>query len=498
MAVRKSGGLLGALTLYHVAATAIFMGILAVSVLPRFDTDLWWHLWVGRHILGSGVPGRDFLSFTVQGHSWIDHEWLSEVLMFGAFKLGGLKLLLTVFGLITTGAFALVFLVMRLRGVSQVLALALTVVIAVATVAVWGPRVQMMSVLFVAAFCFMLERHRATAGVEWLAGLVASMWLWSNLHGGFVIGWLLIGTYLVGGLFDRVQGGMSWAQALRRQRPLAAALAASVVVTVVNPNGLRQLIYPLKFLTPNAFTNTIVESQSPNFHLYQTLPFELLLIGLIAGALLVRRRVSWIELLVCVLFTHLALQQTRNVILWCVVLVPVIAVYFQEVGSFLTERWHHLNRSVQSRPLQFANWALLVMVIVLGTGFMARIDTPSSIWAAEKSAFPAQAIAYIRSQRPAGNVFNSYSFGGYLIWKTDAGVPTFIDSRADTVYNDTTLSNYQTIYYARTGWQRLLHKYRIRWILVEPEAPIATVLSQTDGWQTVYHGKLATISEYKG
>jgi hypothetical protein len=488
------------LTLYHVTAAAVFMAMLAIAVVPRFDTDVWWHLFVGRHIFaGGGVPSRDFLSFTVPSHAWIDHEWLAEVGMYAAYKVGGYKLLISLFGVVTMVAFMLVLIAMRLRGVGQLFALGITMLAAGATVAAWGPRVQVLSLLFAAIFCLGLERYRATAGVEWLIGLVIAMWLWSNLHGGFVVGFILMGVYLVGGTFDRVQGGMPWSVAVKRQRPLLLTLLTSFAVTFVNPNTYRQLTYPLRFLTPNAFTNAIQESQSPNFHLYQQLPFEVLLLGLIAGALLVRRRVSWIDILLSLVMTYLALQQTRNIALWCVVVTPIVAVYLQEAAAPLLERRRGTSGAAAGGVLMAANWVLLLVVMVGGAALIARIDSPEALQAAEFRSFPAGAVRYIDHHTMAGNLFNGYSYGGYLIWKTGADYPVFIDSRADTVYPDATLHDYQTIYGAQPGWSALLDRYRIGWVFVENTAPIDAVLSQLPNtWRVAYHGAEATILVRQG
>jgi hypothetical protein len=496
---RRSDSLLRAITIYHVAAVAVFMGILCLAILPRFDTDVWWHLFTGRRILdGAGVPTRDFLSFTARSHTWIDHEWLAEAGMAAILKVGGLRLLGTIFGLVITGAFLIAFLVMRIRGVNQGLALAMTVVAAAATVAGWGPRVQTLSLVFAAAFCFALERYRATAGIEWLIGLVGAMWLWSNLHGGFVVGFMLMGAYLVGGTIDRVHGGMTWSLAVKRQRSLALALVVAFVITFINPNTYRQVAYPLRFLTPNTFTNAIQESQSPNFHLYQQLPFEVMLVGLIACGLMVRRRVSWIDLLLVMGLTHLALQQTRNIALWCIIVTPILAVYVQEAWAPLAERWQHLNRPVERARLMTLNWVALVLLVVGGLTIVSRANSPAQVQAAVDRSFPFGAAAYIEDHRMDGNMFNSYSYGGYLTWRTDARYPVFIDSRADTVFPDQLLRDYQSIYAVGPGWSTLLQKYRIGWVLVENQAPIAAVLSQQNNWKVVFRGRLATIIVVKG
>ncbi len=482
-------------SVYQVTAAAIFGFVLLVAVLPRFDTDLWWHLFVGKTILqGHGVPSHDFLSYTVPGHGWVDHEWLAEAGMYALYRLGGFPLLLFVFGLFTTLAYALVYALMRSRSVGPVLALVLTFAAASASFGSWGPRVQVLTLAFAALFALILDGYRHSGNRWALFSLVGLMLLWSNLHGGFVVGLLLIAAYMVGSILDHLVSRWSIQTALRVERPLMATLAGCFLVTLVNPNTYRQLLYPLKFVAPNTFTNAIQESLAPNFHLVQMLPFELLLIGLVVSAFLARRRVSWIDVIMVVLFTHLALQQTRNVALWCIVVVPILAVYAQDALRPLMGAFEDLNRPLASRVVQLSNWVILALVGVLLVGLSSRYLSPRAVHAAEAGSYPLAAVRYLDHHPLQGRGFESYSYGGLVIWNFYPRYPVFIDSRADTVYDDSTLTKYLTLYDAKPGWRRLLAAYRVDWVMVEPGAPLIQILRSSPHWHVDFEGRLAVIA----
>src|SRR5205823_4534631 len=56
------------------------------------EGDTWWHLAVGEQILSSHTwPTQDFYSFTAHGNDWIAYEWLGEVPMTLAWRVGGLR-----------------------------------------------------------------------------------------------------------------------------------------------------------------------------------------------------------------------------------------------------------------------------------------------------------------------------------------------------------------------------------------------------------------------
>lgn len=85
------------LSIWHAAFSFPVMLSLALVVLSvltvrtRFnDPDLWWHLKIGATIWNThSIPNADSFSFTAANHAWIAHEWLSETIIYGAYRAGG-------------------------------------------------------------------------------------------------------------------------------------------------------------------------------------------------------------------------------------------------------------------------------------------------------------------------------------------------------------------------------------------------------------------------
>ena len=75
------------------------------------DPDLWWHLRTGQLIVQNhAVFHADPYSFTRFGQPWVDHEWLSQVLMFGLYRLAGWGGLIAGFAAVVATAFMVVLL----------------------------------------------------------------------------------------------------------------------------------------------------------------------------------------------------------------------------------------------------------------------------------------------------------------------------------------------------------------------------------------------------
>jgi hypothetical protein len=484
----RSRRLIQAPSLYTVAAIAVLGALFLVALAPRFDPDFWWHLKVGQYIAQHhSVPSRDYLTYWYTGHAWIDHEWLPELAMYGLYRAFGLEGPVFAFALIITAAYALVYGMMVRQETPRLLALLLVILAAVASTGSWGPRVQMLSLLFVALYAFALQgfiRSRDRR-VLWLFPLV--MVLWTNCHGGFVLGLVIMAVTLLGEALNR-RG--SHPEALDRSdlKALAVSFVFTCLATLLNANGLRQLAYPLTFLRPNPFTNVIAESASPNFHLVIMGIFEALLLLGVLTLYRGERRISWTPILLTLVFTYLALDQSRNVPLWCVVVTPFVALWTQE-----TLRWRHHGRRLAGGIKSVINLIFLALLVVIGIRGAGYITAPSTIHDFETRSFPVAAVRSMTHHRLPSHVFAAYTWAGYLLWSDFPRYRDFMDSRADTVFTASVLSAYQTMYNGNVGWSADLHRYGVQTVLVPPSAPLAQLLALDSGWQRRYRDGAAVI-----
>jgi len=98
------------LDLPHFFTIAIFVTMLIAAIQPVTDPDFWWHVTTGNWILSHhAVPRTDLFTYTVSGHRWITHEWLSEVLLSALYAVGRLPLESFALGAITAAGFFLVY-----------------------------------------------------------------------------------------------------------------------------------------------------------------------------------------------------------------------------------------------------------------------------------------------------------------------------------------------------------------------------------------------------
>lgn len=471
-------------------------GIFLWAVQPTLGPDLFRHLWVGGYIASHHqVPSSDFLSFTAVGHPWIDHQWLSELVMYGLYSLAGYWGPLVFFAAVTSATFGCVYAAMRQLRVYPFLGLFVVSVGALASSGSWGARPQMFTMLLSAVFVYLLVRYRRRRESRLLWLFPPLMLVWANLHGGFAVGLALLTLSVAGEWLNRRLASES-NSSNDSLKPLAVITAISFPVTLINPHGFHLLSYPLNFLTPNHFTNLIAESASPNFHTPLMMAFELLLLVLMTSIFVARPKLDWVALLTILAFTHEALAQSRNVPLWVVVIGPLVALYVQQAWRRFN---HNPTRVGRRRGHSQVLLAILLAVAALTYGVeSSKLVSAQALQRNLVSGYPVKAAAYLQSHRLPPNIFDSYNWGGYLIGALAPRYKVFIDGRADSVYDNTILRDYLTAYGALPGWQSLLSRYRVQEVLVERNSPLSLALHAGRDWKLIFADRQAVLYSRRG
>lgn len=456
------------------------------AFLVATDPDYWWHLSAGRLMLETGsFPRVDPFSHTVAGQPWVAHEWLSEVLYAAVDRVGGYAANAALFGLVGALIVALVYATCRARGLGDVGAalLALWSFAIAFPVANWRP--QLLTTALLALYAHLLTRYQQ-GSTRTLRALPPLMVLWVNLHGGYVIGLVLLGLTLAGGVWTwlRRQGGPPL-------RPLIIATALTAAATLASPLGLEALRYPFLYAGSGNFAmRFIADFQSPDFHQASYLPLALsFLLALAVG--LGRRPLRPADLAWGLVFTYMALTSVRHIQLYAVIVLPLLGARLAaEDWAIRTGR--HLGRGRARLILITLLWlpaALLGGLVVGG----AQSGTAVQLRGEPNAAgYPAGAADYIRAHHLRGNLFNEFHWGGYLIYRLYPEQRVFIDGRAD-VYGEAFLEQYQHILRAENDWRAIFARYDIALVVVGKESPLAGALATDPAWQEVYAGEVERL-----
>ncbi|MGQ0603684.1 MAG: hypothetical protein ACT4QE_18540, partial [Anaerolineales bacterium] len=446
------------LTLPRLVVALTFLAIFAMAMRVSADTDTWWHLRTGQWIIEHrSVPQTDPFSWTRAGEPWRIPGWIVQVplyLLFTNFGYAGLNLF-------TAACVTLTFALVYPTCTGHPLLRAFVLVLAATVSGIyWSARPQIVSLVLAAAFVLILYRWREgrfyggqpqglSVRLLWLPVLMA---LWANAHGGFAIGFILIGLTFAGEMLkDTWQVLEQWRKSTISNSPISNnpplqllfVVAACMFAVALSPAGPEMLLYPFKTVSIGALREFIQEWQSPNFHELSQQPFLWLLLLTFAMVALSRKPVDVTDLILVCGTAYLGFLAGRNM--------PLLAL---TAPALLTRHAAHLLDDVRKRDsvsgashpahgFIVANWILLVVFTLLAlikiiSVLPARVNEP-----AIAQSVPVGAADFIRRERPLGPLFNSYNFGAYLMWALPE-YPVYVDGRTD-LYDDAFLREYLSV-----------------------------------------------------
>ena len=429
----------------------MLMALTVVACLMPAQNDTWWQLRTGEAMWQSGrIMMRDEFTHTVAGSYWPNHEWLTQVIFYGAFRVGGLPLLTALCAAAVVTAWFLVSLLTPGTTLTRMLLIGCG---AGFTTASWSLRPQTFSLAFFAATLWILVRRR------FLWALPPLFLVWANLHGAVATGGLLLAAAAA-------------ASAVIAREQLLKLIAIGLLcfaATTTTPLGLSfwlEIPESLRRLK----TYEVIEWRAPSLTNPADFPFWIIVGGF--GVLIWRRREAlrtWAPAfltLASALTLFLALRSTRNFSTFILCAVPT-------AGLLLAEPARHgpttsTTRSTM-RPLIFGACALAAVSFI---AFAWWMPLPRLAWHPVSEEMRA-AIAACQ-----GPLYNRYDEGGYIIWFLK-GRRVFMDSRQDPFPEEMVLDQMQL---ERSGdYQSMFDRYGVRCALTPSQSPLAQRLA-LDGW----------------
>lgn len=399
---------------------ALFASLFAVEEI--YNYDIWWHLKTGQLILETGsIPTTDPFSFSTQGSAWSPHYWLSDVLFAAVEKTAGLNGLILFKALIVAGAFFCAYRLMVSAGVDAYLAAFLAGMVVPIARFRFLLRPGVFMLLLASLFLLLITRwYPERPRRLWL--LVPLCLLWTNFHASFVLAWVFVGCLLAAEAFDHFVRHRD-----RHRRSLVllgGLLAGTIVVTLINPFGLELHRWVVRdFITKSVATSFEIQEHLPLKWGEHELFWTLMIATTVSFALAwPRGRVF--HLLVFLFTTFLALRSVRYVAVAALLQAPILGINLHLSAERPPISWPTLRRL--RAPLVLP--ALLVAATLCFKATFSEAKAYRFGLGVKEDRFPLDGVRLVEKIGPEGNLFNSWEFGGYLLWQRPEH-RIFIDGR---------------------------------------------------------------------
>jgi hypothetical protein len=438
------------------------------------DPDLWWHIRVGQDILSSHHwPTTDPYSYTVAGDPWIAYEWLGDVVIGATAKVGGiLGLAILLFATASLVMLALYGYSTRRAGNSKA-GFAVSLVLCSLAFASFSLRPQMFGYLFIVLTLIALDRFRT--GQPRAAYFLPLLFLiWINTHGSWVIGMGLVVLFLLSGLVEFKVGNVEarkWSrdERIRIERVLLFCLAA----IPFTPYGTRLAAYPFTVASSLPLNVENISEWLPMpFNLPGGKIFLAIILAFFVSQILAPLRFRAYDMILLFGGVVMACLHVRFLMLF----VPFAAA----VLSIVVAQWVPVYD--RKKDLFLVNAALMIAAVF---GMVHYFPTSASLTKIAAKSFPVAAVEYLREHPAPQPMFNTYTYGGYLVGNLPSE-KVFIDGRGDLYEDAGIFGEYLEVSDLKPGAFAVLRAHDIQSCLLDRKESLATALAANPGWELRY------------
>lgn len=464
----------------------VFLVIFLVTFSLPYNPDLGWHLKNGELILQTkSVLQKDPFSHTLPGFDFVNHSWLTDVLLSSIYSHLGLVGIAVFSSLLLSLTLLILFAVFQ-ASVFSSLSL-FSVLWLLIKEDYRGFHAQFMTLFFLSLLFALFCRKPRVLPV----GLPFIFLLWANFHGGAPIGLVVLFVLVGGKLFCLSKSKIETRTVIFYLFVLCLCLLA----VFCNPAGIRYWQNFYIHLTDNVQKEYIVEWRNLSLDNLTGVTFLIFSLITFFGWLIFFFK-NPANFFLSIFFIFSAFFVRRNL--------PLFALFF--VFSAL-ELWRSLSIKVFFHPTAKKILPFLVLLPILIFTFPkikreVKISSDLTQYCSRVPTFcPAEAAQFLSQTEIKGKMFNLYSWGGFLIWQAPK-YKVFVDGRMATWKKEDVYPFYdhEMVIRLNPGWEEILEKYDISWAII-PANPyliggtwydLSSALWQK-GWQEIYRDNIASV-----
>jgi hypothetical protein len=467
---------------------SIFIAVLLLGQrMLNLDGDLPRHLLTGKYILETkSFPTTEQFIYPYFKQPYTPHEWLTDVIFYTIYLYTGLAGLVAFSALLIASTFTILFGSLSIRLNLRIPIIMIVAWGAFATSLNWVTRPHLISMLLLAIWLILADGLRRGQKIP-LWYFPAFMLLWSNLHGEFIAGILVLLAYSVGWVIDYLLDPAN--ASLGAGKNIWLALILSSFASLINPGGIGPWVGILGFVNNKYLMSRMLEANTPNFQA----PEMRVLLGLLIISIFLlsikKEKLSAGQGLLLAGFSAMSLLAVRNIHLYGIVAPFVLAETLGASRNFrLIDRLEVILQNVENK-ITGIFWPLLTVISL--SAFIITNSAAKIFYQFTPPMFPVQAVEWLEKNPQQGKMFNELNWGGYLAFHLWPDQLTFVDSMAD-VTGEVTLQ-YETVITLAEGWQAVFEQHKIEWVVIERDSILARELEFKQHWNVLYEDANSVI-----
>jgi hypothetical protein len=506
-----------------------------------FTSDFGTHIAIGREIIRSGsVADKEFLNYPSLGMHIPNGEWGFQALLYLVFSAGGVYAVSFLCWAVVFGIYLLLHRSMTLRGADPYLAVFAIFAFSGFLRIRIQPRPEIFTYLFTALTIFLFAEYYFGEKKRLLYLFPPLIIVWANMHPSYLIAFALCGAFFVDGLARAAwRKELRWDQLKQWVIPPVLVGGAGLIVCGLNPHGYDAILTPLHLLSRGKggggggssilmSISELTPVKGTGLYLYYKAAAGFVALSLLLGG--VGRRIYLLDLFLFAIAFKGAWDSARAVSMMGLFLSPGASLhltgFFGVLGEWFAPKLAPIQHdTVKDRkrkkkkkekkeavkpapPVEptrgslpwgrvAASTVIIFAVVAFGTVTLSFSFTQLQYGIGmTEHKFSFAAAEFLRKYPVPGKMFNFFDIGGFLDWQLYPQALTFIDGRT---YNKEVFREHQIVTGAIPGWEDVLRKYGITYIVLKSVdssgaiLPIIPALSKSPDWSLVFADGLFVI-----
>jgi hypothetical protein len=286
---------------------------------------------------------------------------------------------------------------------------------------------------------------------------------------------------------------------VRQLKLFSAFILVSILVTLINPNTYKVIPF-LAELEGGLYKSFIVETMSPlvlfrsGFYEIQFFIFFALILVTLLLFLVKMKILDLTDVVVVAGLAVISLSISRFIPFFSPVAVLMIARYGKEFTQNLPKIFETIRKNIEI-PLNSFFIIVIVLMLINGDMFKSGI---------RGNKYPEGAAKFLKENRIAGNMFNAYVWGGYLMWSLYPDYRVFVDGRGlipEVFFQEVrVLEASQKPVEGIPEWKAILNAYNVDFIVTFSVGnftgrlvPLIPALLNDPGWHLIYMDNISLI-----
>lgn len=469
---------------------AIYLCLVLFLLHPTSDPDLGWHIRYGEYFFrNQKFLTEDIFSWTMPGFGWYSVSWIYDLYVAAVFPIAGFL------GLSISALFVLLisyFFLFKDCNVKYYWKLLLTILFIyfIQPLSGSGFRVQLFEILFIAFLSYLFRKFDTTQKSKYLIFLPFIFFFWCNIHGSFVIGFLMIVLYLISHVFSGVKAYyVSQSKTYLKKSVVVAAVTAISLLMIFATPFKTDIFSQVLLYDPGKMVEGVAEWYPVAFPSEMWLVMTVWTIALLTVVLKNRKNPSgFYQSFTVLIFSYLAFKSKR-----------MVGPYFAATLPFVLD---FLGRENRFGKKLFSQTNALLLVFLFTAFVSSRFFDARNIlqifnFNMEKYCLAGPncslgALSYLKKNPLPERSFTPYNIGGFLIWQNPQ-TKVFVDGRMDQWKKEDYIPfhDHQEMSYKNNV--SLFERYRFDGVYTFPNTDIDKHLRNNLFWEKKYQDQYAVI-----